>query len=280
MKKDIFVIKLGGQFLLNRAWIGSFMKALLNLLDKGYLVIIVHGGGPQADEVQKKLGIPIKKINGRRITDKETLGVVKMVYAGTINTDLVAEALRHQIPAVGISGVDAKLVEVTKRPIRKIVNQKTGQTEIIDFGYVGDITAINKDLLEYLLKKKYIPVIACLGIDDKGQIFNINADSLATSIACQIGASKLIFITDVNGIHKHKDSPQYFHKLTLGQAKEMIKRKKITDGMIPKIENIEIALKSGIKNIHIVGALEKKNQWLDAFIKQSFGTVISGGNYE
>ncbi len=280
MKKNIWVIKLGGQLLLRKIWIRPLMEAIKLLLDKGNQVIIVHGGGPQADNIQKKLGIPIKKINGRRITDEETLAVVKMVYKGVINTDLVALAVSNHIPAIGISGVDANLVQVTKRPIKQIINQITGITEEIDWGFVGDITSINKDLLENLLVKKYVPVIASLGIDDKGQIYNINADSLATAIACQISASKLIFITDVNGIFKHKDSTQILQRLTLKQANKMIKDKKITDGMIPKIENVEIALKNGIESILIVGKLEKDTQWLDAFIKQSYGTVIDGGKYE
>lgn len=280
MKNNIWVIKLGGQLFLHSTWVESLMKAIKKLIDQGISVIIVHGGGPQADELQKKIGIPIKKINGRRITDTSTLTIVKMVYAGSINIDLVATALKYQIQAVGISGVDAKLAEVTKRPIKHVINQKTGKTEVIDFGFVGDVTTINEYILKYLLANKYTPVVACLGIDNKGQIYNINADSLATAIACQIGASKLIFITDVNGIHKHKDSSVYFQKLTLKQAKEMIVNKKITDGMIPKIENIAVALKRGIESVQIVGALHKESQWSDAFIKQSYGTVIYEGNYE
>jgi acetylglutamate kinase len=280
MKKDILVIKLGGQFVLNNAWISSFMKALTNLLEKGYLVVIVHGGGPQADDMQKKLGIPVKKINGRRITDKDTLMVVKMIYKGTINTELVTEALKHQIPAIGLSGIDAKLALVSRRPKKKITNQKTGNTETVDFCYVGDIETINKDLLVYLLEKNYVPIIACLGVDQNGQIYNINADSLATAIACKIKANKLIFITNVNGVQKTNGSSQYFHKLKLDEAKNMIAKKKITDGMIPKIENVETAIKNGIKKVQIVGAFHKKDQWLEAFINQSYGTVIYGGNYE
>lgn len=280
MKKDILVIKLGGQFLLNSSWINSFMNSLSSLLEKEHSVIIVHGGGPQADSMQNKLSIPIKKINGRRITDKEVLMVVKMIYKGTINTELVAEAIKHKIQAIGLSGIDANLAQVSKRPTKKVINQKTGKTESVDFGYVGDITKINKDILVYLLEKNYVPIIACLGVDGSGQIYNINADSLATAIACQIEASKLIFITDVNGIQKAKDSPQYFHRLTLKQAKEMIIQKKITDGMIPKIENVETAIKNGIEIVQIVGALDRESKWFDALTNQSYGTVIYGGEYE
>ncbi|OIO15504.1 acetylglutamate kinase [Candidatus Gottesmanbacteria bacterium CG11_big_fil_rev_8_21_14_0_20_37_11] len=280
MKKDILVIKLGGQFLLNSSWINSFMNSLSSLLEKEHSVIIVHGGGPQADSMQNKLSIPIKKINGRRTTDKETLMVVKMIYKGIINTELVAEAIKHKIQAIGLSGIDANLAQVSKRPTKKVINQKTGKTESVDFGYVGDITKINKDILVYLLEKNYVPIIACLGVDGSGQIYNINADSLATAIACQIKASKLIFITDVNGIQKTKDSPQYFHRLTLKQAKEMIIQKKITDGMIPKIENVETAIKNGIESVQIVGALDRESKWSDAFTNQSYGTVIYGGEYE
>jgi len=156
MKKDILVIKLGGQFLLNSSWINSFMNSLSSLLEKEHSVIIVHGGGPQADSMQNKLSIPIKKINGRRTTDKETLMVVKMIYKGIINTELVAEAIKHKIQAIGLSGIDANLAQVSKRPTKKVINQKTGKTESVDFGYVGDITKINKDILVYLLEKNLI----------------------------------------------------------------------------------------------------------------------------
>ena len=200
MKSNIWIIKLGGQFLLNITWVDSLMKALKIIIDQKNAVVIVHGGGPQADEVQNKLKIPIKKINGRRITDKATLEAVKMVYAGSINTDLVAIAVKFQVQAVGLTGADAKLAEVVKRPLKKIMNYKTGKFESIDFGYVGDIKTVNNELLECLLAKNFVPVLASLGVDNQGHILNINADSLATAIACSLCAERLIFISDVKGI--------------------------------------------------------------------------------
>ena len=194
MKKNVWVIKVGGQAIRNQVHVDSLMSAMKSLVDKGVFIVVVHGGGPQADEVQKKLGIPVKKINGRRITDKEALEVIKMVYAGTINKNLVSSAIKHQLSAVGISGIDAQLALVSKRPVQKVVEQKTGKAQIINFGYVGDIKTIDVKILKVLLSKNYLPIIACLGVDDYGQIFNINADTLATSIACEMHAEKLILL--------------------------------------------------------------------------------------
>lgn len=274
MKKKIWIIKMGGQALVNKAQIDSLMSAIKTLIHMGVFIVVVHGGGPQADEMQQKLGIPVKKINGRRITDKETLKVVKMVYAGSINKDLVSCAVKHHIPAVGISGIDAQLALVSKKPIQHVLAKS------VDFGYVGDIESIQAGILNVLLSNNYLPIIACLGIDDAGEIFNINADTLATSIACEMHAEKLIFITDVNGIAAYKGSTEYFTKLSLVEAKNMIKNGNITDGMIPKIENIEIAIHNGLQSVQLVGGLSNTHQWVDAFQKQKYGTIIYGGNYE
>ena len=168
--------------------------ALKKLINQGMKFIIVHGGGPQADELNQKLDIPIKKVNGRRITDSQTLQTVKMIYKGLLNTDLVALCEKYEISAVGISGVDGKIAEVVKRPLMNGVN----------FGFVGDIKKINDDLINIILEKNYLPIIACLAIDSSGQVFNINADTLATKIALKLNVDKLIFITDVKGVSKAK----------------------------------------------------------------------------
>lgn len=280
MKKQIIVIKLSGHILFQKKWLESLLKALKSIIDNKYSVIIVHGGGKQADILQKKLGIPIKKINGRRITNKKTLEIVKMVYGGLININLVAQASKAKISAIGISGADGKLVSATKRLPQKVKDHKTGKIYHINFGYVGDIKMINKKILEDLLDKNYAPIISCLGINNSGDILNINADTLATTIACEINADKLVFITNMKGIAKDKNLNKYYDHLTLKDAKEMIKNKKITDGMIAKIENIETAISFGLKNIQIIGSLTKVNEWIDALKYQKYGTVITGGNYE
>ncbi len=162
--KNIIVIKIGGSCIQHQEQLESLIKAIAKLVNKNIKFVIVHGGGVQADLLNQKLGIPIKKVNGRRITDSQTLSTVKMVYKGLLNTDLVSLCQKFKIPAVGFSGVDGKIAEVIKRPL-------VGN---IDFGFVGNIKKINIDLISILLVKKYVPVITCLGINNDGQVFNIN----------------------------------------------------------------------------------------------------------
>ncbi|KKP37668.1 MAG: Acetylglutamate kinase [Candidatus Roizmanbacteria bacterium GW2011_GWA2_32_13] len=261
--KNIIVIKIGGSCIQHQEQLESLIKAVAKLVSKKIKFVIVHGGGVQADLLNQKLGIPIKKVNGRRITDSQTLSTVKMVYKGLLNTDLVSLCQKFKIPAVGFSGVDGKIAEVIKRPL-------VGN---IDFGFVGDIKKINIDLICILLVKKYVPVITCLGINNDGQVFNINADTLATQIALKLKANKLIFITDVEGITENKNS-KYAKYLSVNKAKELINKGIITKGMIPKIENIEDAISDGIKKVLVVGGLQSQSQWINAFQKNKHGTLI------
>ncbi|MCL4338128.1 acetylglutamate kinase [Patescibacteria group bacterium] len=280
MKKKIWVIKLGGGFLQNEASVSSLMLAIKDLLAVGFGIVIIHGGGKQADSMQMKLGIPIKKINGRRITDKKTLDILKMIYKGVVNSDLVSAALKAGIAGFGMTGMDGKILVCERRPVQKITDQKSGEEKRVDFGFVGDIKSFDGRLLSYLLDSGYLPVIACLSADEKGQVLNINADTMAAAVACYMKAERLIFISDVEGIKKDRESSAFFKKLSLSQAEVMIREKKITDGMIPKIENVSRALNGGIGSIQIMGALNGKKEWMDGFINQSFGTVVYGGKYD
>lgn len=261
--KKIVVIKIGGTLIKQVNLLESLVMALKQLIDQGMQLVVVHGGGPQADALSKKLGISINKISGKRITNKETLSIVKMVFKGSLNTDLVAICEKLGIPAVGISGVDGKIAEVIKKPL---IND-------IDFGFVGEIKKINSDLINILLKKNYLPVITCLGIDDDGQVFNINADTLTTEIALKLNADKLIFITDVEGVSENKNN-KYLKKLSINKAEKMIRKGTITGGMIPKIENIKNAIVGGINKILVVGGLQDQSKWIGAIKNNSYGTII------
>lgn len=259
----LYVIKCGGGFVAEKQWVEPFLSMVKNLVEQDNLVVIIHGGGPQADDLSAKLKVPVKRISGRRITDLPTLQIAKMIYAGLINTDLVSLCVSTGIKAVGISGVSGKVAEVTRRP--KIAG--------IDFGYVGDIQKINKKLLLLLLENGYVPVVACLGVDTAGQTFNINADSLATSIAVSLKASKLIFISDVAGVNDDK-AGKLLHSLSYSQASELIAKGVITGGMIPKVTNAYGALEKGVGSVQILGPLKSKREWADAILNNKFGTVI------
>lgn len=260
----LLVIKCGGSFVAEKKILTPFLQKIKELKHSGFSLVIIHGGGPQADELAGRLKIPTKKVNGRRITDLETLQITKMTYAGLINTDLIAACISNNIQAIGISGVSSKLVEVVKRP------KKLG----IDFGYVGDIKKINKKLLELLLKNNYVPVISSLGVDVSGQVFNINADGLAAHIASSLQARQLIFISDVQGVAKDKEHGEFLQYLSLDKAQELISQGVITGGMIPKIESSLMALKNGVRSVKILGPLKTKVDWGNAILDDKFGTIV------
>lgn len=272
---NIYVIKCGGSFVMNKHWLEPFLLELKSITKKGYSIILVHGGGPQADDLANKLKIPIKKIQGKRITDLQTLQIAKMVYVGLTNTDFVSACINNGIQAVGISGVSGKLIEVSKRPKKEIKNSETGKTELVDFGYVGDIKTVNKQLLLLLLQSNYIPVISCLGVDISGQVFNINADSLAVHVAIAMEAKKLIYITDVEGVAQNRMKTSFLKSISMSQAQEFIDQGIITGGMIPKIDNSSLALQNKIKTVHILGPLKTKKDWKKALINENFGTLIT-----
>ncbi len=278
---NLYVIKCGGSFAMEKHWLAPFLEMVKELVKKDNFVVIIHGGGPQADDLAHKLHVPVKKVNGKRVTDLQTLQIAKMIYAGLINTDLVSSCIGQGIQAVGISGVSSKLAEVVKRPKVYVRNNDTRITELVDFGYVGDMKKVNKKLLQLLLENGYVPVVSCLGADDVGQVFNINADSLAANIAVGLQAKKLIFISDVEGVAEDKNKINILRNLSFAKANELISQGVINGGMIPKIENSYIALAENIKNVQILGPLETKKEWQDAVLNEKFGTVITqGGDHE
>lgn len=261
----LYVIKCGGSFVAEKQWITPFLSMVKKLVEKGNFVIIMHGGGPQADDLANNLRVPIKKVNGKRITDFQTLQIAKMIYAGLINTDLVSLCIGMGIQAIGISGVSSKLAEVVRRP----------KTLGIDFGFVGDIKKINKKLLQLLLENGYVPIVSCLGVDNSGQVFNINADSLAANIASAFKAGKLIFISDVAGVSQDNKQGKFLRNLPLSKARELISKGVITGGMIPKVEGAYLALEKGVGCVQILGPLKTKKEWWYAILNDKFGTMIT-----
>lgn len=268
---NIIVCKISGKLILDNPKIGSLVKAIKTLVAKQKKLIIVHGGGPQLDNLQEKLGIKIKKINGLRITDKVTLKLAKMIYKGTINSDLVSIFIKNNLNAVGLSGIDGKLVLADKRPVISVKDQESDQVKNVDFGFVGDIKQINIKILQVMLKNNFIPIIASLGVDSNGQVLNINADSIAAKIAVCFKAEKLILVTDVPGIIIEK---KIISTISKEQVDAMIQQKKITGGMIPKVQNALNVLENGVKMVQIVGNLTSENDWLNAILQNKYGTIV------
>ena len=190
-KGKTFVVKLSGKATEDAANLASLAEELALLHQVGIRLSVVHGGGKQLSDLASRLGIEQTIINGRRVTDDETLEMAKMIFAGKINTDILAALRQRGIEAVGLSGVDGNIVHAARRPPKEILNRATGEHEHVDFGHVGDILEINSRLLCVLLDQGYLPVVSSLGADDEGMVFNINADTVAAEIAVRLAGRKI-----------------------------------------------------------------------------------------
>lgn len=245
-----FVVKIGGELALDVKRLSATVgRAVREFLDAGVKVAVVHGGGPQATELSKRLGLVTKQVAGQRVTDEATLEVMKQVLGGVgVN---VASAMRlAQVTAIATSGVSAGLIEATRRPPVQVA----GEAEPVDYGLVGDVTQVNVSLLEALAKAGVVPVIGCLAGDAMGNVYNVNADTVATRLAGRLGAARLFLVSNVPGVLRDKNDPTTrIAKLTPAEGRAQIASGVIQGGMIPKVEESLTMLDEGIGAIHIVG---------------------------
>jgi acetylglutamate kinase len=248
----VIVIKLGGEVIAGPE-LPHVASDVAVFAGRGDRVIVVHGGGPQATELSRRLGIETKQVGGRRITDAPTLDVMKMVLAGKLNVDLCAALVAAGVRAVGLHGASALSVEAARRPPRVVSG---GGPEPIDFGLVGDVTGFNRPLLELLLGEGYVPVLACLGADAAGNVYNINADIVGNQLAGALAADHLFLVTSTPGVLRDvKDPSSRLPLLTVAEARAAIADGTVTGGMIPKLEEAIQVLGTGVAAIHIVGKL-------------------------
>jgi acetylglutamate kinase len=270
-----FVVKLSGKVTEDPTNLTSLAEELALLHQVGIRICVVHGGGKQLTELASKLGIEQTIIDGRRVTDDATLEMAKMIFAGKINTDILA-ALRHRsIEAVGLSGVDGNIIHAERRPPKEILNRETGVRAHVDFGHVGDVVRINSRLLMVLLDHGYLPVISSLGADDEGMVFNINADTVASEIAVQLKAEKLILLSDVDGIYLSAGDPKTkLSRLTADEADDLIARGAATGGMIPKLQSITALLRRGVHSAHIISGTNRNALLSEIFTDKGTGTMI------
>ncbi|HEY4426322.1 MAG TPA: acetylglutamate kinase [Pyrinomonadaceae bacterium] len=270
-----FVVKLSGKVTEDQENLTSLAEELALLHQVGIRICVVHGGGKQLTELAKRLGIQQTIIEGRRVTDDATLEMAKMIFAGKINTDILA-ALRHRgIEAVGLSGVDGNIVHAEKRPPKEILNRETGVRDKVDFGFVGDVVQIKARLLTVLLDHGYLPVISSLGADDEGMVFNINADTIAAAIAVQLQAEKLILLSDVDGIYLTPGDPQTkLSRVTATEAGELVKNGSASGGMIPKLQSIIVLLERGVHSAHIISGAKRNALLSEVFTDKGTGTMI------
>ncbi|HKN84687.1 MAG TPA: acetylglutamate kinase [Pyrinomonadaceae bacterium] len=274
-KGHTFVVKLSGKVTESQENLISLAEELALLHQVGIRICVIHGGGKQLSELANKLGVEQTIIEGRRVTDDATLEMAKMIFAGKINTDILAALRNHGIEAVGLSGVDGNIVHAERRPPKEILNRETGVRDKVDFGHVGDVAQINTRLLTVLLDHGYLPVISSLGADAEGTVFNINADTIAAEIAVQLQAEKLILLSDVDGIYLTAGEPQTkLSRLTASEANELIDGGKASGGMIPKLQSIVVLLQRGVHSAHIISGAKRNALLSEVFTNKGTGTMI------
>lgn len=263
-KGKIFVVKVGGRVVARKEMLDALVEDVCLLQQVGIRVVLVHGGGSQATDLSKRLGLEPKLVDGRRVTDAQTLEVAKMVYAGTLNVDILATFRAHETGAVGLSGVDAGLVVAKKRA-----------AGAVDYGFVGDIESVDPKVLVTLLDAGMTPVVACLGADAEGGVLNINADSVAEAVARALKAEKLVVVTDTEGILKDVGNPSSLVSYTDCDEIETLKNSgRLTGGMLPKVDACVRALKGGVRRTHIINGLKPGALMREVFTNAGCGTMI------
>ena len=274
-KGQTFVVKLSGKVTENHENLSSLAEELALLHQVGIRICVIHGGGKQLSDLAKQLGVEQTIIEGRRVTDDATLDMAKMIFAGKINTDILAALRNRGIEAVGLSGVDGNIVHAERRPPKEILNRETGVRDKVDFGHVGDVVQINARLLTVLLDHGYLPVISSLGADAEGMVFNINADTIAAEIAVQLRAEKLILLSDVDGIYLTAGNPATkLSRLTATEAGELISSGAASGGMIPKLQGIVMLLERGVHSAHIISGTKRNALLSEIFTDKGTGTMI------
>jgi len=271
-KDAVIVIKYGGHAMTEQSLKENFAVDVIILKSMGLNPVIVHGGGPQIEDMLKRLGIESKFIDGLRVTDKETMDIVEMVLAGSVNKEIVSIINRNGGQAVGISGKDAALIKAKKlQYTRKAV--EPNQSEIsVDMGMVGDVVNIDTSIIKTLTSGGFIPVIAPMGIGENGETYNINADTMAGHIAAALGATKFILVTDTPGVMDRNGT--VISTLTKADINIKISDGTITGGMIPKVFCCLDAIKLGVEKAHIIDGRVPHAILQEVFTEGGIGTQI------
>ena len=270
-KGKTFVVKTGGGVFAEAESTRTLVEQIGILHYFGVRVVLVHGGGPQLTEVSAALGVPTQMVEGRRVTDLRSIEVTAMVLNGLINTRLLAMCRDLNIDAVGLSGVDAGLVRAHKRPPVLL----HADAEPVDFGFVGDIDAVDTTVLKKLLDNGLMPVVSPLSADENGTLLNINADTVAAALGAALGAEKLILCTGTPGILGSVNDPGSLISYTdLAGLKRLRESGQIADGMLPKAKAIEDAIRGGVRRVHVVSYRAPEGILSEVFTNEGTGTLI------
>ncbi len=267
----LIVVKYGGNAMTDPELESSFARDIVLLKTVGIHPVVVHGGGPQVDNLLKELGRKSERIDGMRVTDKSTMDIVEMVLGGGVNKSIVSLINKHGGSAIGLTGKDANLIQAKKMLMEKIGDD--GMAVPIDLGYVGDVVSVNKDVINMLISSNFIPVIAPLGVDSEGNTYNINADLVAGKVAEFLQAEKLMLLTNIKGV-LGRDG-EVVTGLTPKKVDELIEDGTISGGMIPKIQCALDAVRSGVKSAVIVDGRVPHATLLEIFTNEGVGTLIS-----
>jgi len=273
-KGRTFVLKAGGNVLRDPVVLDGFVEQVSLLHQLNIDVVVVHGGGPQVTELSERLGVPVEMVNGRRITKPDTLEVVKMVLNGTLNTNLLAAMAKQEVPAIGVSGVDAGLITAVRRPVGPIRDANTGVMKDVDFGLVGDVVGVNVELLRHLLQGNLVPVVSALAIGEDGTVYNVNADTIAARLGGALRAEKLMFLTDVPGVLRDKDDPQSLISHLTSTGVDRLLADGVGGGMRAKLEACRDALDHGVRRAHIISGIKPESVLVEVFTNEGSGTLI------
>lgn len=275
-RDQVFVVKLGGDVLQDEGVLDQVAAQLALLHSLGIRLVVVHGGGPQASAMSRRLGREPRMIAGRRVTDDDALEVAKMVYSGLLTTDLLSALREHRVQAVGLSGVDADLLTAHRRPPVPMVDDR-GKEEVVDFGHVGDIDRVDPRVITSLLDARFVPVVASLAGDDDGNVYNVNADTVAETIATALHAQKLIFLTGVPGVLRDRSDPSTLVTFAdPDDLTELMQSGALAGGMRPKVEACIRAATNGVERTHIIEGSQPDALLLEVFTGAGCGTMIVG----
>ncbi len=275
-RDKIFVVKVGGEVLAETEVMEQVCAQIALLASLGIRLVVVHGGGPQATALSRRMGVEPRLIAGRRITDDDALAVAKMVYAGTLNVDLLAALRAHQVHAVGVSGVDGELITAHRRPLVTVMGDD-GERIAVDFGHVGDIERVDPQLLLTLLEARFVPVVASLAADNEGHVFNVNADTVAEALAVALRATKLVFLTGAPGVLRDRTDPATLVAFAdPDDLAQLMGSGALAGGMRPKVEACIRAATGGVERTHIIDGRVPDALLLEVFTGAGCGTMIVG----
>lgn len=275
-RDHVFVVKLGGEVLADRHQLDLVAEQLALLASLSIRLVVIHGGGPQASALSRRLGLEPEMVAGRRVTDDAALEVVTMVYRGLLNTELVSALHRAGVQATGLSGVDGDLLTARRRP-PVAVTDDAGVERLVDYGHVGDIESVDPRVLRTLMDARFVPVVSSLAGDREGNVYNVNADTVAESIAIALQAQKLMFLTGAPGVLRDRTDPSTLVTFAdPDDLAELVASGALVGGMRPKVESCIRAANAGVERTHILDGRVPDALLLEVFTGSGCGTMIVG----